>query len=118
MKSDIRDFRAHTTLRLNEVQDEIRKLHSHVTGKVDEVSLESLTSSSADLEVPQYLKVKFEAAVQAADSELQDDVKFPLVKGVNAFHHHFEQVCHDSPEMIAMKANQIRVHANSNLNSR
>lgn len=117
MKSDIRDFRAHTTLRLAEVQDEIRKLHSHITGKVDEVSLEAPNSPLADLEVPQYLKVKFEAAVQAADLELQDDVRFPLVKGVNAFHHHFEQACYEIPKKnITMRANRSRVHANFNLN--
>lgn len=93
LKSDIRAFRADTTHRLAEVQDEIRKLHGRSMGKVDEVPLEASTSPSADLEVPPYLKVKFEAAVQAAEPELVDDVKFPLVKGVDAFHHHFEQVC-------------------------
>lgn len=95
LKSDIRDFRADTTRRLAEVQDEIRKLNSRVPGEVDEVTLEASISPSADLEVPQYLKVRFEAAVQAAEPELQDDMKFPLVKGVNAFHHHFEQACHE-----------------------
>ena len=65
---------------------------------MDEVSLDAPSSPSADLEVPQYLKVKFEAAVQAAEPELRDDVKFPLVKGVNAFHHHFEQACREFPK--------------------
>lgn len=94
LKSDIRDFRADTTHRLAQVQDEIRKLNSRVSGKADEDILDASISPSADLEVPQYLRVRFEAAVQTAEPELQDDIKFPLVKGINAFHHHFEQACH------------------------
>ena len=80
------------------MQDDIRKLHRHFTGKLDEASLEALNSHPADLEVPEYLKVKFEAAIRAADSQLEDDIKFPLAKGVNAFHHHFMQVWHGSPK--------------------
>lgn len=98
LKSDIHDFRAHVTLRLNEVQDDIRKLHHHFTGKLDEASLEAATSASTDLEVPHYLQVKFEAAIRAVDPELQDDIKFPLAKGIDAFHHHFEQVWHGGPK--------------------
>ena len=62
------------------------------TEKIGEEVLEATTSPSVNLQVPPYLQEKFEAAVQAADSELRDDTNFPLVKGVNAFHHHFEQV--------------------------
>ena len=42
--------------------------------------------------VPEYLEIRFEAALQATNPELKDQARFPLVQGINAFHHHFEQV--------------------------
>lgn len=42
--------------------------------------------------VPDYLEERFVAAIEATNPELRNQAKFPLVQGINAFHHHFEQV--------------------------
>lgn len=92
LKSDIQNLRLDVTDRLTNIQDLLNKLYDHCTGKLIEASRETTTLPSAVFEVPQYLQDKFEAAVRAANSAPQDETKFSLVKGVDAFHHHFQQV--------------------------
>ena len=92
LKNDIHNFRVDVTDRLTNMQDQLNRLYDHCTGKLNEASLEATTLSSAVFEVPQYLQDRFEAAVRAANSAPQDESRFPLAKGVNGFHRHFEQV--------------------------
>lgn len=90
MKSN--KFRPDITSRYTDVHEENRKSYGHFTRKTDDKGLETRASPSIDLEVPKYLQEKFEVAIRAADPELKNDMKFPLAKGVNSFHYHFEQV--------------------------
>lgn len=65
-------------------------LQGHITGNT--VNDAAATSSEIVPRAPDYLEAKFEFAIRSANPELQDDKKFPLATGINAFHHHFEEV--------------------------
>lgn len=92
LKNDIYNVHGDLASRITELHEILRRIEGHWTKNSDEVNAEAVSAPPEEPRVPSYLEVKFEAAIKAAHSDLQDDKKFPLAKGINAFHHHFEQV--------------------------
>lgn len=70
----------------------IRNLPDRTSGELN--STDNVTAASSNIipTVPEYLEEKFEIAVKLVNQELQDGKKFPLARGIDAFHHHFEDV--------------------------
>ena len=95
LKDDI--YRVHSDLasRLSDVHETVletlRKIEGHWTTNAQEASVQARTSPPEILRVPDYLETRFELAAKASNPELLDEKNFPFYKGVNAFHHHFEQ---------------------------
>lgn len=93
LKNDIRNVHDDLASRITEAHEGIlRRIDGHGTKGADEASDNAGNAPLEVIKVPDYLEVRFEGAIKAAHSELQDDKNFPLAKGANAFHHHFEQV--------------------------
>ena len=92
LKNDIYQVHGDLASRITELHEILRRIEGHWTNRVDEASANAITAPPAVPQVPKYLETRFEVAIRAAHSELQDDKNFPLAKGINAFHHHFQQV--------------------------
>lgn len=92
MKSDIYNVHGDIASRITELHEILRRIEGHWIKNADEESAEAVDAPLEVPQVPDYLEVKFETAIRAAHPEFHDDKKFPLAKGINAFHHHFEQV--------------------------
>lgn len=91
LKNDIYNVHGDLASRITELHEVLRRIEGHWTKNADEASAD-VDALPEVPRVPDYLEAKFEAAIRATNSELQEEAKFPLAKGVNAFHHHFEQV--------------------------
>lgn len=92
MKNDIYNVHGDLASRITELHEILRRIEGHWTKNADETSAEVVDAAPEVPRAPDYLEVKFETAIRATNSELQEDARFPLAKGINAFHHHFEQV--------------------------
>lgn len=86
LKKDIYNVHGDLASRITELHEILRRIENH--GNKVEIFEEPPVSPR----VPDYLEERFEAAIQATNPELQDQARFPLVQGINAFHYHFEQV--------------------------
>lgn len=78
--------------RITEIHEMMRHLQGHITGNAEMTNGAAISSPEIIPRAPDYLEARFELAIRSANSELQDDKKFPLARGINAFHHHFEEV--------------------------
>lgn len=92
LKNDIYKVHGDLASRITELHKILRRIEGHWPRNADELNTEAEEVPPELPRVPGYLEVRFETAIKAANPELQDDKSFPLAKGVNAFHHHFEQV--------------------------
>lgn len=92
MKHDIYKVHGDLASRITELHEILSRIDGHGTNNTDEASDIAIDAPPEVPQVPNYLEVKFEVAIRTAHPELQDDRNFPLVKGITAFHHHFEQV--------------------------
>lgn len=92
LKNDIYSVHGDLASRITELHEILTRIEGHWTKNADEASIEAVDKFLEVPQVPNDLEVKFEAAIRAAHPELRDDKEFPLSKGINAFHHHFEQV--------------------------
>lgn len=95
---------AHSSFRklLEDLRDDIHKINSDpcpaISDLLDNIA-ESVATSYArdskfsweDAQIPAYLEERFEIALRAANPELQTDERFPLARGINAFHHHLKR---------------------------
>lgn len=92
LKSDINNVHVDIASRITELHDGLRRIEGHLNKNTDEAKPIIDQRPPEIPQVPEYLENRFQTAVTAAHPELQDDAKFPLANGINAFHHHFEQV--------------------------
>ncbi len=88
LKGDIYNVHGDLAFRITELHEIMLRIEGPWTRNADEASEEAVDAPPVVLRVPDYLEVKFESA----NPELQVDGKFPLIKGVSAFHRLFEQV--------------------------
>ena len=72
-----------------EVHEILRRIENHGNRIAIRESEEIVDAPPVSPRVPDYLEERFKAAMSP---ELKNQAKFPLVQGINAFHHHFEQV--------------------------
>ncbi|KAL9131579.1 MAG: hypothetical protein Q9217_000536 [Psora testacea] len=95
LKDDIYKVRGDVASRVTDVHESVlevlRKIEGHWTSNAQEASAQASSSPPEAPRVPDYLEIRFEMAAKASNSELLDEKNFPFYKGVNAFHHHFEQ---------------------------
>lgn len=93
LKDDI--YRVHGDLasRITDVHqtviDVLRRIEGHWTTNAQEASAQTSTSCLDVPRIPGFLEVRFELAAKTSNPDL--DNYFPFYKGVDAFHHHFEQ---------------------------
>lgn len=89
LSRDIHAMHGDLASRMTEVYD---LLEGHLKRTNTENGMISKSQPNGPAQVPEWLENKFEIAVKAANPELQDDKGFPLAKGINAFHRHFDEV--------------------------
>ncbi|MCJ1349495.1 hypothetical protein MMC31_007736, partial [Peltigera leucophlebia] len=90
LKKEIYDVHSDLASQITEVHEIVGILENYRGRFVDGISNE-LVAPPVSPRVPEYLEIRFEAAIVATNPELRDQAKFPLAQGINAFHHHFEQ---------------------------
>lgn len=93
LKDDI--YRVHGDLasRITDVHqtviDVLQKIEGHWTTNAQEASAQTSTNCTDVPRIPGFLEVRFELAAKTSNPDLDKDL--PFYKGVDAFHHHFEQ---------------------------
>ena len=93
LKDDI--YRVHGDLasRITDVHQTVidppRKIEGHWTANAQEASFQTSTNCLDIPRIPDFLEVRFELAAKTSNPGLDKDISF--YKGVDAFHHHFEQ---------------------------
>lgn len=92
LKKDIYDVHGDLASRITEVHEILRRIQNHGIRSANGNSEDIVDAPPVSPKVPDYLEIKFEAAIKATNPELMDRARFPLAQGINAFHHHFEQV--------------------------
>ena len=92
LKKDIYNVHGDLASRITEVHEILRRIENHGNRIAIRESEEIVDAPPVSPRVPDYLEERFEAAIEAIDPELRNQARFPLVQGINAFHHHFEQV--------------------------
>ena len=90
LKKYIYDVHGDLASRITEVHEILRRIENH-GNRIGE-SEEIVDAPPVSPRVPDYLEARFVAAIEATNPELRDQASFPLAQGINAFHHHFEQV--------------------------
>lgn len=95
LKDEISRVHSDLASRITNVQDTVlealRRIEGHWIANAQEATAQAQMSPPAIPEVPDYLETRFEMAAKASNPEFFDEKKFPFYKGINAFHHHFEQ---------------------------
>ena len=92
LKKDIYDVHGALASRITEVYEILRRIENHGT-RIANGNSESIVNAPPFFpRLPDYLEIKFEAAIKATNPEHRDHSSFSLGQGINAFHHHFEQV--------------------------
>lgn len=91
LKKDIYDVHGDLASRITELHEILRRIENH-GNKFADGKIEEIVAPPVSPRVPEYLEIRFGAAIGATNPELRDQAKFPLAQGINAFHHHFEQV--------------------------
>lgn len=92
LKKDIYNVHGDLASRITEVHEIVRRIEYHGNRVANGESVEIFEAPPVSPRVPDYLEERFEAAIEATNPELRNQARFPLVQGINAFHHHFEQV--------------------------
>lgn len=92
LKKDIDNVHGDLASRITEVHEIVRRIEYHGNRVANGESVEIFEAPPVSPRVPDYLEERFEAAIEATNPELRNQARFPLVQGINAFHHHFEQV--------------------------
>lgn len=92
LKKDIYNVHGDLASRITEVHEILRRIENHGVRVANGETGEIFDAPPVSPRVPDYLEERFEAAIEATNPELSNQAKFPLVQGINAFHHHFEQV--------------------------
>lgn len=92
LKKDIYNVHGDLASRITELHEILRRIENHgeivANGEIEEI----IDAPPVSPRVPDYLEEMFKAAIEASNQELRNQARFPLVQGINAFHHHFEQV--------------------------
>lgn len=92
LTKDIYNLHGDLASRITELHEILRRIESHRNG-IGNGEIEAIIEASpVSPRVPDYLELRFEAAIEATNPYLRDHARFPLAQGINAFHHHFEQV--------------------------
>lgn len=92
LKKDIYKVHGDLASRITEVHEILRRIENHGIRIANGNSEDIVDAPPVSPWVPEYLEIKFGAAIEASNPELRDRANFPLAQGINAFHHHFEQV--------------------------
>ena len=92
LKKDIYNVHGDLASRITELNEILRRTENNEVRAANGEAGEIFDAPPVSPRVPDYLEERFEAAIKATNPELMNQAKFPLVQGINAFHHHFEQV--------------------------